>query len=232
MPLIFLIFSYLLGSIPSGFLISKFFGKNITEIGWRKTSGSNVFKNIGAWQGVLTGILDVLKGFLAVWLSQNLGFPTQIQVLSGVAAVSGHNWSIFLKFAGGRGIGTFAGAFLALSPEILGFSLIPLVLLALIWNASIGTILFLITALILAAYFNRMETAGFFTLISLAPIFIKRLSPIGEILLSPPEFSERFGGEVKKKELIKNRLIFDNDGACLDLRIKRIVKKLKQLTKT
>lgn len=219
MSFLFLIFSYLLGSIPSGFLISKFSGKNILEIGWRKTSGSNVFKEVGKWQGALTGVLDVGKGFLAVWLAQNLSFPIQIQALSGVAAVCGHNWSIFLKFAGGRGIGTFVGAFLALSPKILGFSLIPSVLLALIWNASIGTILLLIIAVILAIYFGQLGTIGFFILISLAPIFIKRLSPIREIR----EISLQ---GLKKKELIRNRLIFDNDEAIFDLRIKKIIKKL------
>lgn len=216
---------YVLGSIPFGYLITKVStGKNILKIGWRKTSGSNVFRNIGFWQGFLTGILDVGKGFLAVWLAKNFGFSPQIQALSGVAAVTGHNWSIFLKFAGGRGIGTFFGAFLALSPKILGFSIIPLAFLALIWNASIGTILFLLTALILATVFNQFQILTF-VLISLFPIFIKRLSPIGELSLNSPKFSEKFG-RVKKKELIRNRLIFDNDEFCLDLRIKRIIKRL------
>ena len=205
---------YLLGSIPFGYLVTRFStNKNILEIGWRKTSGSNVFRNVGFWQGFLTVILDVFKGFLAVWLAQNFNLSLQVQALSGVAAVTGHNWSIFLKFAGGRGIGTLIGAFLALSPGILGFSIIPLILLALIWNASIGTIFFLITAIVLAADFGQLETVGFLPLISLLPIFIKRLSPIKELSL-------------KKKEIIRNRLIFDDDQVCLDLRIKRIFKRL------
>ena len=205
---------YVLGSIPSGFLITKVStGKNILEIGWRKTSGSNVFRNIGFWQGFLTGILDVGKGFLAVWLAKNFGFSPQIQALSGVAAVTGHNWSIFLKFAGGRGIGTFFGAFLALSPKILGFSLIPSILLVLIWNASIATIFFLLTTIILTAYFGEVARVGLLPILSLLPIFIKRLSPIGELSL-------------KKKELIRNRLIFDNDEFCPNLRLKEIIKHL------
>ncbi len=211
---LWIFFSYLLGSLPFGYIITKLSTKkNILEVGWRKTSGSNVFKNVGKWQGILTGILDLGKGFLAVKLSQNFGLSSQIQVISGVAAVTGHNWSLFLKFAGGRGIGTFIGALLALTPEILGLSLIPLICLALIWNASIGTILFLITVIVLAINFGQFETTGILTLISLLPIFIKRLSPIKELSL-------------KKKELIRNRLIFDNDEACFDLRIKKIIKSL------
>jgi len=210
----YIFFSYLLGSIPFGHIITKLSTKkNILEIGWRKTSGSNVFKNVGKWQGTLTGILDVLKGFLAVFLAQKLGFPLYIQALSGVAAVSGHNWSCFIRFAGGRGIGTLIGAFFALSPGILKLSLIPFVILALIWNASIGTILFLLTSIILGFYF-QVETVVILCAVSLIPIFIKRLSPIRELKRAE-----------NRKSLFLNRLIFDNDKPCLDLRIKRIFKR-------
>ena len=131
MPFLWIILSYLLGSIPFGFLIARFSGKNILEIGWKKTSGSNVFKNVGKWQGVLTGALDVSKGYLAVYGAQKLGLSSEIQILSGLSAVTGHNWSVFIKFSGGRGIGTFVGAFLALSPQILLYSIIPSFFLAL-----------------------------------------------------------------------------------------------------
>ena len=214
--LFYILISYLLGSFPSGYIITKLStGKNILEIGWRKTSGSNVFKNVGLWQGALTGLLDVAKGFLAVYFAQKLGFSTLTQVLSGIAAVGGHNWSIFLKFAGGRGIGTFIGAFFALSPKILGFSLIPLGVLAIIWNGSIGTILFLFTAMALSVYFNQFELVGIFTLLTLPIIFIKRLSPIKEIKEAE-----------NKTPLIRNRLIYDDDVPPSEWRIKRILKRL------
>ncbi len=213
---IIIITGYLLGSIPFGYLITKFStGKNILEIGWRKTSGSNVFRNVGIWQGVLTGILDLAKGSLAVWLARNLNSPADIQILSGIAAIVGHNWSVFLKFSGGRGIATLIGAFLILSPKILSLSLIPGLILAIIWNTSIGTIFFLIFAIFLSGYFNQWETIGVFVTLSLFPIFIKRLSPIKEIF---PLKNNLF--------LIRNRLILDNDQLCLDLRIKRIIRKL------
>ena len=211
MPYFWIIFSYVLGSIPFGYLISRFSGKDILKVGWRKTSGSNVFKNVGKWQGILTGLLDLAKGYLAVYGAQKIGLSTEIQIFSGVAAVTGHNWSIFLKFAGGRGIGTFIGAFLALSPVILLYSIIPLIILGIIWNLAIGTLLFLATAIYLSYYFGQFETGGVYALVSLAPILIKRLSPIKEIRESQ-----------NKAALIRNRLLFDNDEALLDLRIKRI----------
>ena len=215
MSIFYIILAYILGSIPFGFLISKFSGKDILKIGWKKTSGSNVFRNVGKWQGALTGILDVGKGFLAVWLAQRLGLSPEIQIFSGVAAVTGHNWSCFLKFAGGRGVGTFIGAALVLAPKIIGFSLIPFVLLSLVWNAAIGTFFLFITAIILSLYFGQLEVMGIFSILSMVPIWIKRLSPIGEIKKVQ-----------NKAALIRNRLIFDNNFLCLDLRIKRIIRRL------
>ncbi|OIO46566.1 MAG: hypothetical protein AUJ31_01480 [Parcubacteria group bacterium CG1_02_39_15] len=212
MSILFIIIGYLLGSIPFGYLVTLFSArKNILEIGWRKTSGSNVFKNVGKWQGLATGLLDIGKGALAVWLAQKFGLSVPIQALCGVAAVTGHNWSCFLKFAGGRGIGTLIGAFLILSPTILGFSVIFLVVLALVWNAAIGTIVFLAAAALTAAYLGQSATVGILPLVSLLPVFIKRLSPINEL---------------RNKEIIKNRLIFDDDIPSSDLRIKKIIQKL------
>jgi len=213
-----IILSYLFGSIPFGYLITTFStGKNILEIGWRKTSGSNVFKNIGKLAGVLTGLLDVLKGYLAVFGAQRLGFSPGMQVFSGLAAVIGHNWSIFIKFAGGRGIGTMIGAFLALSPKILGLALIPFLFLAIIWNSSIGTLLFFPSAIFISIFpssFSDCGVAGIFSFFVLIPVLIKRLSPVREIF--PIK---------EKKILIRNRLLFDNDQAIFDLKIKKFFKK-------
>lgn len=214
LSIFWLFFCYILGSIPFGYLIGRISGKNVLEIGWRKTSGSNVFKNVGKWQGVLTGILDVAKGYLAVYGSQYFGFSGEMQAFSGVAAVLGHNWSIFLKFSGGRGIGTFAGAFLALSPKILGFSLIPFLVLTIIWNTSIGTLLLLAAAILFSLSLQKFETVGLFALLCLVPILIKRLSPIKEI---PKALTPLI--------LIRNRLLFDNDEALFDLRAKRLIDK-------
>ncbi len=209
--------SYLLGSIPFGYLISRFFGKNILEIGWRKTSGSNVFKNVGKWQGILTGVLDLLKGYLAVWGAQKLGFPAEIQILSGLAAIIGHNWSCFIKFAGGRGIATFLGVFLALSPKILGISLIPSVLFILIWHSPIATLFFLATVIFLSIYLEQFGGVGVFTILFLIPILIKRLSPIKEISQAKTP-----------KELTRNRLIFDDDYFSPVFRVRGIIRRFKR----
>jgi glycerol-3-phosphate acyltransferase PlsY len=214
--LLFIGIGYLLGSIPFGYLFTKIWtGKNILEIGWRKTSGSNVFRNVGFWPGFLTGIFDIGKGALAVYLARYFGQSFSLQVLSGLAAIIGHNWSIFLKFAGGRGIGTFLGAFWVLTPQLFLYSLLPTIFLALIWNAAIATIFLLFISILLAWRSGQLATSGLLPLLSLLPIFLKRLSPIKELSL-------------KRKEIIRNRLIFDDDIPKTDL---RIIKIFQHLTK-
>lgn len=195
----YFVLAYLIGAIPSGYLITRWTAKkNILDIGWRKTSGSNVFKNVGKWQGVATGLLDCLKGVLAVWLPGYFGFGELTQVLCGAAALVGNNWSVFLGFAGGRGLALFAGVMLIFSRQLLLVALVPFVVSAAVWTASIGTIIGLLAVVLFSPYFNSFSTAGIFTLLVLVPIFLKRLSPLRE--LSP-----------KKPGIIINRLIFDDD---------------------
>jgi len=212
---LFISISYFLGSIPFGYIFTNIFSdKNILEVGWRKTSGSNVFKNIGFIPGLLTAILDIFKGYIAIRLAQYFGEPDLVQALCGVAAVTGHNWSLFLKFNGGRGIGTFAGVLLAFNPVFFQIALALVVFWGLVWNASIGTILALIATIVYADVLGQAGSVGLFGKIVLIPIFIKRLSPIKELM--NPEY---------RAKVLLNRIIFDDD-VSKDFRIKRIIKKL------
>jgi len=199
--IILLVVAYLLGSIPFGYLITKYTTKkNLMEIGWKKNSGSNVFKNVGLWQGIFTFVFDVAKGFLAVYLARYLGFSELFQVFCGVLAIAGHNWSIFLGFKGGRGLAALIGALLVISPLVLIISLIPCIIFTIIWTASIGTLLAFLAGIIFSFSFKGYEMAGWLMLISLIPVLIKRLSPIKDLQNNP-----------NYKELLENRLIFDQD---------------------
>jgi len=199
--ILILIASYILGSIPFGYLITKYTtNKNLLEIGWKKNSGSNVMKNVGKTQGIFTFIFDVAKGALAVYLAQYFGFPILFQVFCGVLAIIGHNWSCFLSFKGGRGLATLIGALLIISPTVLFISLIPCLIFTVLWTASVGTLLSFLTGVIFSFSFKGYEMAGLLMLISLIPVLIKRLSPIRELQNNP-----------NYKELMENRLIFDQD---------------------
>ncbi len=73
MSILYIFLSYILGSIPFGYIFTKVSTrKNILEIGWRKTSGSNVFKNIGFLQGFFTGLFDILKGYISIKIVRGL----------------------------------------------------------------------------------------------------------------------------------------------------------------
>ncbi len=129
-----MIIGYLLGSIPSGAVIGKRFGKvDVTEYGSGKTGATNVLRTAGKKAAALVVSLDLLKGALAVvlaglivgrnylvWGNFGLGLMAA-QVLAALAAMAGHNWSVFLKFRGGRGVATFFGGLIALSPVVALF---------------------------------------------------------------------------------------------------------------
>jgi glycerol-3-phosphate acyltransferase PlsY len=211
---IFYIFvSYLVGSIPFSFLLPKIFlKKNVFEIGYRKASSSNIVLNLNKKIGILAGILDLTKGILIGILGKNLS-PLYC-ALCGVFGVIGHNWSIFLKGGGGRGIALFLGFVLILAPKIFSLAIFPTIFLILIFNSPLATIFMILILALISFYFGE-ETIFLFSLISLFPIFLKRLSPIKEISFS-------------NFELIKNRLLYDKDETEEFLWKKLILKKLKK----
>ena len=114
--------SYLLGSFPFGLLIGRQFGKvDIRNYGSGKVGATNVLRTVGKKAAALAFMLDFTKGGLAVLFAAlifgrnylvvgNFGLGLLVaQCLAALAAMAGHNWSVFLKFRGGRGVATFFG---------------------------------------------------------------------------------------------------------------------------
>ncbi|MDX1522199.1 MAG: glycerol-3-phosphate acyltransferase [Anaerolineae bacterium] len=106
----FILAGYLFGSIPVGYVVARLYGINVTASGSGRTGGTNVLRAAGPVAAGLTVIGDVLKGMLPVYLLQAAGISPWVVALVGVAAVIGHNYSIFLGFRGGVGAGTAVGA--------------------------------------------------------------------------------------------------------------------------
>jgi glycerol-3-phosphate acyltransferase PlsY len=108
---------YLLGSIAFGYLYVQLFkGEDLRQIGSGRTGGTNSFRAAGLGVGVLTSLSDVLKGAAAVWLTTWLlgdalgpALLPWAQATAGVMSVVGHNWSVFIRFAGGAGTGPNVG---------------------------------------------------------------------------------------------------------------------------
>jgi len=122
MPTFLLIaaYSYLLGSIPFGYLLVRvFYGQDIRRTGSGNIGATNVSRT-STWLGVLTLILDACKGAAAVLLTRTL-FPDQ-PVLLGLAAlavIGGHVFPLWLKFRGGKGVATGLGSFVVLFPKTI-----------------------------------------------------------------------------------------------------------------
>ena len=152
-----LIISYLLGSIPFGYVIGKRFkGVDVRDYGSGKTGATNVLRTAGVSAGLLSFVFDMAKGAGAVvftgWLfslpGQSLSNPYDMFVkelsrpAAGMAAIIGHDWPIFLKFRGGRGVMPTAGAFIVLSPiAVGGAALVGLMTIAIFRFVSLGSIL-------------------------------------------------------------------------------------------
>ena len=155
MNILIIFVSYLLGSIPTGFLVGKYL-KNIDlrTIGSGSTGATNVLRNVGKWPALFVFIIDVGKGFIAVTIAKELANQGLIdsnqgliEVLAGISAISGHIWPIWLKGKGGKAVATGLGMFLALSWKVglasLGIFLIVLAKSKFVSLSSISAALFL-----------------------------------------------------------------------------------------
>lgn len=195
---LFFLLSYIVGSIPFGYIFSKLFAKkDVLKVGWQKTSASNVFYHVGKKIGILAGICDLLKGSLVIFLGKYFFLSPLVIVFGGLFSIFGHNWSLFLKFAGGRGVGTFLGAFLIFNPKILFLSLLPTLPLIFILNSPLATIFLFLFSMIFSLYFSNFEVF-LFTFLSFCVILIKRLSPVREL-------------SFQRLNLVKNRLLYDRN---------------------
>jgi glycerol-3-phosphate acyltransferase PlsY len=166
--------AYLLGSIPTGFLVGKAKGIDIRTIGSGNIGATNVFRYFGTVAGVLVLLADALKGLLAVLLVPRLawvvfGTPVDplarewLYIIAGLGAVLGHNYTCWLRFKGGKGIATSAGVLIALVPYAL------LIILA-VWMVVMGLTRFVSLASICASFtlpFATWITGGSFTMIAI-----------------------------------------------------------------
>ena len=200
--ILMVVFAYLLGSIPSGYLAGKWIkGIDLREYGSGTVSGSMVWEHVAKWAVFPVGIFDIFKGALPTWLSLKLGLSQQAAMVVGLTAVVGHNWPIYLNFQGGRGLSPFLGEL---------FVLFPLGMLILLIGLGIGNRLkspaiplFTIILLpVFAALFDGPESMLWLALGMTAITILKRLEANGRPLPEDPQ---------ERHDVILRRIFLDRD---------------------
>jgi glycerol-3-phosphate acyltransferase PlsY len=115
-----IIIGYLLGSIPTAYIVSRMRkGVDIRNVGSGNMGAANVMRQIGAHEGVFVGLIDIAKGAGAILIAQALNVSELWLFGSGFGALVGHNFPVFAGFKGGRGSATIIGIFLVLAPEAI-----------------------------------------------------------------------------------------------------------------
>lgn len=162
--IMFIVTAYLLGSIPFGKLIAKQVARiNITQRGSGNIGATNVARELGISWGLVTLLLDMLKGFLPVFLyahyilQPGIEFETCLSAI-GLAALLGHQFSIFMRFRGGKGVATAIGIYLAISPLACLMAVIVFILTVYKWDfVSLGSMLAAIVMPVLLACFGTSQ---------------------------------------------------------------------------
>ena len=154
---------YLLGAIPFGYLYVKIIRNiDVRQIGSGRTGGTNSFRAAGLSAGILTSVSDVLKGVIAIWIVNAL-FNSQIwlpwaQAVAGLFTVIGHNWSVYIKWAGGAGTGPNVGWAAALWWPMLPISLA--VMVGLLRGLGMASVASMAMALIIPIVFGVRYALG------------------------------------------------------------------------
>jgi glycerol-3-phosphate acyltransferase PlsY len=201
------VLSYLLGSIPTAYLIGRLVHRvDIRDYGSGNVGGTNVFYHFGKRWSVPLEIFEIfVKGGLPVWLGLyvfGLERSSALLPAAPLLAVVGHNWSPYLKFQGGRGIAVVVGSLLALSPLVFaGFAVVYLPGWALTRSSGVWVLISLVSLPAWAVIFGTPVVISYYCVGALALVVLKRL------LSNWTPFPE----DLPKGKVLFNRLFLDRD---------------------
>lgn len=181
--------AYLIGSIPTAYVMCRLLkGVDIRECGSGNVGATNVMRVLGTGTGIVTLAIDLLKGFVAVrycvpvFMGGQAALPLW-QIFASIAVIAGHNWMIFLRFKGGKGVASTAGVFLALAP-IASLSAIGVwgVVVAITRYVSLGSILAGIALPVLIWLTGKPVAFVWFSMILTVALVIKHRGNIKRLL--------------------------------------------------
>jgi glycerol-3-phosphate acyltransferase PlsY len=197
-----LLAAYLLGAIPCSYLVSRWAGRDLRGLGNGNIGAHNVMRHVGRGWGWLALLLDAAKGALAVLIARSVAGPSWLPVLAGWLAALGHNYPLWLRFRGGKGLATSLGVVLALFPGLL-------------WLIAGG-------AALLVMLTRNLAFSGVALGLALAVMVWLRgypvsyiVAPLGLLLIMAwkqlPELVRMWRASPDKRDLILNRWIRDRE---------------------
>lgn len=209
---ILIVVSYLLGSVPFSYLAARARGVDLRKQGSQQVGGGNLWRTTSRTLGLLIGLFDFIKGALMVFIAWQLGLDAGLQLGVGLAAIVGHNWLVFLRFHGGRGIATTLGIIIILPIiniddktitiwPLVAFFGIAVASVAIARRTPIPILLGLILLPIVSASVREplAVTMGYVAMVLI--IVIKRLA-------AQPSTEKQ---QISLGYLLLNRLLFDRD---------------------
>jgi glycerol-3-phosphate acyltransferase PlsY len=203
MEILWVAASYLLGSIPASYIVARAVkGIDIRRSGSGHVGGANVWAHVSFGAFLVAGLADVAKSVLAVGVAQRLGLGPWAVVAAGWAVIIGHNWSLFLRGAGGRGVSTIVGALLVLGPREALFLFLALALGQLTGLGGIAVLLGLAGMPLLAWGVGEPGSLVIYTLGAFALHFAKKMLGSRPPWQIPP---------AERKQVLIHRLLFDRD---------------------
>ena len=170
------LFGYLLGSVPTGLLLTRFFSKvDPRKAGSKNIGATNIFRTAGKTLGILTLVGDVLKGMIPIAMAIQLGVSNLWVATAGLSSFLGHVFPIFLGFKGGKGVATALGVYVMISPIAVFIEF--LLFAGIVWRwrfVSLASISCATTIPILIAFFRSDSQAYFILSVVIAALILYR----------------------------------------------------------
>lgn len=200
--------AYLLGSVPAAYLAARWYrGIDIRKHGTGKVGAANVLSSAAKWLAIPVAVFDIGKGALTVWIAQLLGLGAAAQVTVGIITIVGHNWPVFLRFQGGRGIFTTLGVVTMLSPWLGLIILVTPYLFAPLRLVAFGVFLDLAAMPMLGWFFSQPLGIEERLPVTLGLIAMMLLGLSKRVIAPRTPLSQ----SLHPLELFFNRLLFDRD---------------------
>jgi glycerol-3-phosphate acyltransferase PlsY len=185
--------AFVLGSIPFGVIIARSQGIDLRKTGSRNIGATNVLRSIGKLPAVLTLLGDILKGTAAVAIARYIGIDPGLEGVVGIAAILGHNFSLFLGFRGGKGVATSLGVLIVYAPQIALITIIIWLMTVLLTRySSLGALVSFTLLPVNVFFFDKPDKLPFAIIIT-ALIIVRHIDNIRRLL----QGTEQRSGERK-----------------------------------